>query len=169
MDTPTDLSDTNLTIWRPWSQKLCALIDAIRAVSSDDVGDKLKRQPIAQLGGKVQSLLESLDGQPDLPGVYGDAIRLLRSPVDADAIPVSDAIDRICRLAHRASIEPVVGLAFDGAAVSVCCESSKNYPASNHSPKEQPHEHHTTFPEPMRPRRPCRRGPGHEACDITPP
>ena len=110
MEAPTDLGDADLAIWRPWSRKLCALIDAIRGASSDGVDDQLKRQRIIELGGEVLLLLESLNDQPDPPGLFGDAIRLLWSPVDADPIHVSDAIDRLCTLAHRASIEPVVGV-----------------------------------------------------------
>ncbi len=100
VESPDELTDADLAIWQPWSARLVAVIDAVRSVLASDESDAAKRALIAELGAEAHELLELLGAQPELPGAFGRAVDLLRSPDGAEPLHIAEAIDRLTSLAH---------------------------------------------------------------------
>ncbi len=100
VESPDELTDADLAIWQPWSARLVAVIDAVRSVLASNGDDAGKRAQVAELGAEANELLGLLGAQPVLPGSFGRAVDLLRSPEGAEPLHIAEAIDRLTSLAH---------------------------------------------------------------------
>ena len=85
--------------WAPWAREFLAVVDEVRTVAASPADDTIKRLKLAELGMRTRRLLDQVGCQPALPGAFGRAIEVLRSPVDADPISVGEALARLGRLA----------------------------------------------------------------------
>ncbi len=109
-DEDLDRSKVDLTAWGPWARELLAIVEAVREIGESSDVDVVRRMRLAELGARTRRLLTNIGCQPELPGVFGRALDVLRSPADADPIHISEAIARLGRLAVviEASKPPVV-------------------------------------------------------------
>ena len=109
-DEDLDRSKVDLTAWGPWARELLAIVDAVREIGESSDVDVVRRMRLAELGARTRRLLTNVGCQPELPGVFGRALDVLRSPADADPIHISEAIARLGRLAVviEASNPPVI-------------------------------------------------------------
>ena len=100
VESPDELTDADLAIWQPWSARLVAVIDAVRFVLASNAHDATKRAQVAELGAEAHDLLQLIGAQPALPGAFGRAVDLVRSPEGAEPSHIADAIDRLTSLAQ---------------------------------------------------------------------
>jgi FAD/FMN-containing dehydrogenase len=85
--------------WSRWTRTFLALLDEGPTVATSPEDSTIKRLRLAEIAVRARRLLDEAGLQPTLPGAYGRAVKALRSPTDSDAVAVSDAIERLARLA----------------------------------------------------------------------
>jgi hypothetical protein len=98
-DEDLDRSKVDLGAWGPWARELLAIVEAVRLIGESSDVDVVRRLRLAELGARTRRLLTNIGCQPELPGVFGRALDVLRSPADADPVHISEAIARLGRLA----------------------------------------------------------------------
>ena len=89
----------DLTAWAPWAREFIGILDAVRVIGASSDDDSVRRLRLLELGARTRRLLSERGCQPELPGVFGRALEVLRSPSDADPIHISEAIARLSHLA----------------------------------------------------------------------
>lgn len=87
------------TTWTPWTNEFLAIVDGVRTIATSGDEETIKRLRLAEYAVRARRLLDEAGCQTSLPGTYGQAIEVLRSPADADPVKVGEAIERLASLA----------------------------------------------------------------------
>ena len=120
-DEDLDRSKVDLTVWGPWARELLAIVEAVREIGESSDVDVVRRMRLAELGVRTRRLLTNIGCQPELPGVFGRALDVLRSPADADPIHISEAIARLGRLAVVIEASKPTLVVVAPSTTSKCC------------------------------------------------
>lgn len=99
-----------LGAWVPWSRRLNDILDTVRTIATSNVANDddgpHHREQVAALGVRAHVLMDQIRTQPALPGRFGDAVEVLRSPTNAEPARLAAALALLGSIADLAQPEP---------------------------------------------------------------
>ena len=99
MRTGIDETKIDAATWAPWALQLLSIVDAVQTVAASCHDNTIKRLKLAELAVRARHLLDEIGARPTLPGAFGRAIDVLRSPTAGNPVQIGEAIGRLGQLA----------------------------------------------------------------------